>query len=701
VADQTDEAGNTIKTTIEEGEIDGVPVFITKVVKTDKDGNELESHSTTIYGTIEVSVYDPVKMERLTTTTITDVETTNFKTTQKKRVVEVDQTQTYNEDTYILVPTEDGVKIAYTGTMSVVDASVSGINKLSITPDSKYSSGTQASDSNSWEYDLQGWSWDDPQHRWTGYLADKSVRDSLKNNLEADEYVLVGYGPMSAYNVYDDQGSYESGVGAHLPTQYVMMDKSGKLYYGYCVQLGEGLNWNDTNMGEVNNGIYKEKDLASYDENNDVYFDEGSAAISKLSTVANNGFWATESGVGSLDTVKQFIEDHKDTLKQKGFTEAEIDTVVKSLTEGQALAATQAAVWTYGTSGDKTLPGIKDLVEYPAVGKPIEHDNDADYKNINALYQLLTAVAEEEAIDGTAKMQNAIGKDDVSGGSIKLYDTVKDGKGNTQYRADVSFSLAMSKSSINGDLVLHVFANGDTTNPITTKRIADPKEGSSVFSNAVDEGISITEVNGETVITLTDLQLEKNSNITLKLEGVQHLENGVYIYESVDSQNFMGLASADRQMNMTINMKFNVTDPESVEHINRTVQKTREGKVTETETDQWKKSNRTVTTEAERVTQVYADLTVTTTTDMEETWTKNWEESYPQPFEKENDPEEKKKEEEIKDEDVPLEDIFEEEIPLADVPKTGDGSAIWMVLSVLSALGLAVMFLFDRKRKEV
>ena len=56
---------------------------------------------------------------------------------------------------------------------------------------------------------------------------------------------------------------------------------------------------------------------------------------------------------------------------------------------------------------------------------------------------------------------------------------------------------------------------------------------------------------------------------------------------------------------------------------------------------------------------------------------------------------------EIKDEDVPLEDIFEEEIPLADVPKTGDGSAMWMVLSVLSALGLAVMFLFDRKRKEV
>jgi len=705
VPEYEDEDGNIIKTTVEEAVIDGIPVYITKVVKTDKDNNELETHTTTLYGTVQVSVYDPVTMERKTTTTVTDVETIKYTATAKSRVVGVTQQQTVHEDTYILVPTENGVEVVYTGTMSVVDASVSGINKLSIIPDSEYLTPEAGSDGLSWKHDLQGNLYNTKQY--TGYMANDAALKNVRSQLKDGEYALVGYGMLASYNIFDDQGSRDSGTGAHLPTQYVVTDKDGKLYYGYCVELGKRLLWNDKNETETvgADSLYREKDLASYDEENNVYFNQGSAAISKLSSVANNGFWGTTSGIGSLDTVKQFIEDNKAALLalDKGFTEEDIDTAVDSLTEGQAMTATQAAIWTYGTNGTKTLSGVKDLIEYTADknNPTIPYaPGDADYDNINVLYQLLTAVAEEEAIDGTAKMQNAIGKDDVSGGSIKLYDTVKDGKGNTQYNADVSFSLAMSKSSINGDLVLHVYANGDTTTPITTKRIADPKEGSSVFSNAVSEGISITEVNGETVITLTGLQLEENSNITLKLEGVQHLENGVYIYEAKDSQNFLGLASADRQMNMTITMNFDVNDPEKIKHTSRNRVQEREGTVTETVTEQWLSDTHTVTTEAERVTKVYADLTVTTTTDVEETWTKNWEESYPQLFEEENDPEEKKKEEEIKDEDVPLEDIFEEEIPLADVPKTGDGSAIWMVLSVLSALGLAVMFLFDRKRKE-
>ena len=35
-------------------------------------------------------------------------------------------------------------------------------------------------------------------------------------------------------------------------------------------------------------------------------------------------------------------------------------------------------------------------------------------------------------------------------------------------------------------------------------------------------------------------------------------------------------------------------------------------------------------------------------------------------------------------------EILDEEVPLADVPKTGDISAIWLVLGGLSAFGLAI-----------
>ena len=44
-----------------------------------------------------------------------------------------------------------------------------------------------------------------------------------------------------------------------------------------------------------------------------------------------------------------------------------------------------------------------------------------------------------------------------------------------------------------------------------------------------------------------------------------------------------------------------------------------------------------------------------------------------------------------------LEEILDEEVPLANVPKTGDASALWMALSALSGAGL---FLVRKKREE-
>ena len=61
----------------------------------------------------------------------------------------------------------------------------------------------------------------------------------------------------------------------------------------------------------------------------------------------------------------------------------------------------------------------------------------------------------------------------------------------------------------------------------------------------------------------------------------------------------------------------------------------------------------------------------------------------------------------IPDEDVPaddtpdeIEDLEEPDVPLADVPKTGD-SALWVMLAVLSALGLGVITVSERKRREI
>ena len=53
----------------------------------------------------------------------------------------------------------------------------------------------------------------------------------------------------------------------------------------------------------------------------------------------------------------------------------------------------------------------------------------------------------------------------------------------------------------------------------------------------------------------------------------------------------------------------------------------------------------------------------------------------------------------IPEDDVPLADLPEEDVPLADVPKTGDNSMIWLVLTFVSAICLAVLTIEERKSR--
>lgn len=50
--------------------------------------------------------------------------------------------------------------------------------------------------------------------------------------------------------------------------------------------------------------------------------------------------------------------------------------------------------------------------------------------------------------------------------------------------------------------------------------------------------------------------------------------------------------------------------------------------------------------------------------------------------------------------DVPGTDLNDPDVPLADVPKTGDASALWLALSALSAAGLAGVTFLDRKKHD-
>ena len=60
----------------------------------------------------------------------------------------------------------------------------------------------------------------------------------------------------------------------------------------------------------------------------------------------------------------------------------------------------------------------------------------------------------------------------------------------------------------------------------------------------------------------------------------------------------------------------------------------------------------------------------------------------------------------LPEEEVPLaeesseEEILDEEVPMAEVPETGDMSALWLALSALSGTGLAGVSLLGRKKQD-
>lgn len=93
-------------------------------------------------------------------------------------------------------------------------------------------------------------------------------------------------------------------------------------FYVYCVEHGQPTHEESYDIANTENHYL-------YGENAD-----------NIQYVAENGWWGTDSGVGSLDAVKDFVRKNGSAADK---------LAVENLDEGLALAATQAALW-YFTS---------------------------------------------------------------------------------------------------------------------------------------------------------------------------------------------------------------------------------------------------------------------------------------------------------------------------------------------------------------
>lgn len=712
----------------ENGNVTGYTV-ITR--KTNADGSEVSTVTEKKYGTVVTTdittVTDPSITETVTKTQEVTTEVTEITaeaeiadtTTITTRLNEYIDTEMTTKD-YAYVEIDGKLYFLYTGSMNVSEGKGHGDTSL-MNPIQPMESLFKANGS----LDL-------------GAGGSNVVKNT---NAPTEGFKYIGYGINPTLNV--SKGNSSSDV-----VQFRLKSADGKEYYAMCI---------DFNTTIQSGHLYNIQDITS--EN--YYQQAGSldvASAEKLRIIALNGYWGTADNtastddVGSMDEVKAMLTAY---LAKQGKTEAEIKEIVDSLTPGQALTATQAALWKFGNvDGNKTvnennlIPNGWDEIGY---GRNKTKVKNEDYINAEYVYKALLELANDpgtqlEADEGVEFLD----KEDITAGAITVKSKVvsSDGKHanndndetNDVYNTDLSFTLGIEPSKLNGDLIVTVTVGDDEVKKVRLAGADDP---------LLPLGRIVKNEDGS--YTIPDVELTEGVSVNLNLSGTQDLGTGVYIYTSLDgsfndSQTLITLATGERKVNLDMNMNFTVEEP-TAEATKVEGSKTEGTKKVSTRTDtKTDKATRTdITTKTTRdedmemngtvQTKVYTDVTVTKVTTRETKEERSWIGSWMEIFEREpeetteptepeiptepseptnptepEDPTEPSGSEETIEPElpvVPLNDefpidepeleILDEEVPLADVPKTGDISLIWAICSGLSAGGL---FLLNRKKED-
>ena len=618
------------------------------------EGEAMRTESNSIFGTTSSSstqvVKDPETEVETIKTTTTKTEVNEIYTTISTRDVTLLTERTNNitttivteEDTYQLVETEEGLYFLYKGTMQPVVALAGNGNvelkglEPTVTPTSKNDLASKTSITN----------------------PPSIVNPGAPGS---DQFKYVDYGLISDFRVKKNGGGNTSEV--HL---YKLVDKAGNEYYAYCADLDTTAYRNT--IYDISNA--KDEDYYQNNANKDAH--------EHLQAIAINGYWGTSSGTGSMEAIRALLNKY-------GY-----GSVANTITDGEAMTATQAAVWAFGNkSGSNKIDA----------NSPADQYADATSKtNINTLYKLLISDALKNATDNTET--DIITETDITGATLDLNGkvtdasgaVVTDSNGNELYKADLTFTLAVEKSAFTGNLkVVIKDSNGNT---LREEQLLT--EDSNFIGKALADGSGYSH-------TIKDLELAEGVKINLNLEGYQNLKKGVYIYTAAtgsheDSQTFIGISEGKRDVKLQVELDFTVEDPQ-LEYIDKSTTQVRQDTRVDTKEDK-RTDTREEKTESNVVTEkivtetnvkVYGTETVTETkkevTKEKRDWKTLWEYMLTTINGEDGGGEKKRKEFEIQD----------EEVPLAKAPKTGDTSALYAVISGLSLGGVVLL---NRKRKE-
>ncbi len=544
-----------------------------------------------------------------------------------------------------------------------------------------------------------------------------NYRDDIEITSEYQFQYKGENGLGSAIRVDDKDDSYKNTWHAH---QFVIYDKNGKPYFVYCADF-------DTAPVQDHKYNMENVESADYYQNNN----GDNKAAEHIRYIATQGYWGTASGVGSLEAFKQTLKEAIDAGKIKDLDKKTID----SLTDGEALTATQAAIWYYGNSNGENKVNQNDIVgQYrgPGLTTDVNYTNNKVQKIFD--YLITSSMAPD---DSNTKLE----KEHITSSSIKVTDKTGD-----TYNTEVSFSMTAIPSSFADDQIMVYIYQDGVDKPVASKRL-------SLADSGKEDACTISGTKGNYTVSLGSLGLKSNQSLTVRIVGKQDLADGAYLFSSenkdgVTSQTFVGIAHATHTINLKFGIAFEVVEEPEVKVDNSIAEKT----VTEsTTTRQWhaERENSYAEVNYPRYvpTPTPTPSEAPTPTPSEEPTPTPSEEPTPEPTDEPIDdpdvplgtpepdesiddpdvplgtpepdepiddpdiplgtptPQPNEPDEELPDPDVPKapaepeEELPDPEVPLANVPKTGDSPVLWYVLTLVSGCGLLVLALSGKRRK--
>ncbi len=515
---------------------------ITAVV--DKNDNT-KVHSMTsrdVYGTKSITTttttFDPQTLETKTTTTTTTTKTKEISAQEVERTVNLDVTkvETYETEVetitkdYEIIATEKGLYMYYQGKLYAIQE----MTGHGTTTNRDTANSTNIKSDYGIDQDIQSQAWAnanggvyDPDTGNGAHWATNQNKTALPTSSTDGTFKVVGYGLVSAYTVHSNDTRNGTNPN-HDTMQYRIVERDANgneiIRNVYCAEMGQSVLYGNNYSVDVFDGV---NDPAN---GNNTLVNTNTAQIR---SVALNGFWGTENGVGSLAEVQNF-------LAASGYANA------STLTAGQALTATQVAIWEFAAGFDNPyndtgfIYGDNSNSTYNVLNDET-YQASTDAQNIYALRKRLVAqAASDRAANGTTRTgaAQALGQDNIRGGAIIVKEKLSD----TTYKADVEIVVDASKSSVNGSLRAQIVSNGKTI----TANLAAMKP--------------TVRADGKLVYTISGVEMVDGVDADITVSGTQHIDDGIYVYYNANSQDFVGLSSKDHIVNIRMKMLLNV-DP--------------------------------------------------------------------------------------------------------------------------------------------